>query len=194
MSLWYSCMPKTSGTTITVAYLPAFFGAAKYTGRLPPPETGTWAAPTSKLSAGVMIAVCATTGPAASAKLVARLEAIKPRRVNGTLGKRLSRWGSSNWARSFILPPFLGVRESAAVNRYSRSFIPPWLVSAVGILAASRKHAHQPQREGREDGGRPDQSVAAHPLLSACGFGAFLGHQLRHSFDQVGLSRRARLL
>src|SRR6266851_5627700 len=28
MSLWYSCMPKTSGITMTVAYLPAFLGAA----------------------------------------------------------------------------------------------------------------------------------------------------------------------
>src|SRR2546422_9921120 len=150
MSLWYSCMPKTSGITMTVAYLPAFFGDAKYTGRLPPPETGIWAAPTSRPSAGVMIAVCATTGPAASAKPEARLEAMKPRRVNGTFGRRLSRWGSSNWARSFIHPPFLVCRESAAVNRYARLFIPSRLVSrGIQRRRENRSEEHTSELQSR---------------------------------------------
>src|SRR3989442_11827522 len=104
-----------------------------------------------------MIAVCAATGPAASANPEARLEAMKPRRVNGTFGRRLSRWGSSNWARSFILPPWgaLGFGKSRGCKQ---------IFSDVHSLAASsreppsgsaaaRKHAHQPEREGREDSG-----------------------------------------
>src|SRR2546427_11276101 len=96
MSLWYSCMPKTSGITMTVAYLPAFFGDAKYTGRLPPPETGIWAAPTSRPSAGGRIAGCATTGPAAGAKPQARVEGVKPRRGDGAFGRGPFRGGAAD--------------------------------------------------------------------------------------------------
>ncbi len=101
MSRWYSCNPKTSGITMMVANLPAFFGAAQYAG-ISPPGTGTFTSPVSRPSAGVLIACCAISGPAASAKPLAALETRKPRRENGTAGMRLSRSGWSNLLRSFM--------------------------------------------------------------------------------------------
>src|SRR5260221_12104911 len=132
-----------------------------------------------------MIAVCATTGPAARAKPEARLEAMKPRRVNGTFGRRLSRCGSSNLARSFILPPFgaCGGLGSAAVNRYSPMCIPPWLAPARrrsegAASPAARQHARHPEGEDREDRGRDDDPVTPHFLLPALGLVTPFRHQL----------------
>src|SRR5258708_6735814 len=140
-----------------------------------------------------MIAVCATTGPAA------RLEAMKPRRVNGTFGRRLSRCGSSNLARSFILPPFgaCGGLGSAAVNRYSPMFIPPWLAPARrrsegAASPTARQHARHPEGEDREDRGRDDDPVTPHFLLPALGFGTLFRHQLPEPLRGTRLGPRPR--
>src|SRR5258708_39957715 len=147
-----------------------------------------------------MIAVCATTGPAARAKPEARLEAMKPRRVNGTFGRRLSRCGSSNLARSFILPPFgaCGGLGSAAVNRYSPMFIPPWLAPARrrsegAASPAARQHARHPEGEDREERGRDDEPVTPHFLLPALGFGTLFRHQLREPLGGTRLGPLRRL-
>src|SRR5258706_255711 len=165
-----------------------------------PPGTGTWAAPTSRPLGGVMIAVCATTGPAARAKPEARLEAMKPRRVNGTFGRRLSRCGSSNLARSFILPPFgaCGGLGSAAENRYSPMFISPWLAPARrrsegAASPAARQHARHPEGQDREDHGRDDDPVTPHFLLPALGFGTLFRHQLREPLGGAPLRALRRL-
>src|SRR5882672_7524208 len=175
-----SCMPNTSGTTMTVAYLPAFFGAAKYTGRLPP-STGICAEPTSRPSVGVTIMVCAHTGPAASAKPEAMLLAMKPRRVNGTLGSRLSRWGSSNLALSFIFSPLRGVLgwERGGILSREHAFL-----LGHDVPSAAARGAQDPEGEDREDRAGNADPVAPHLFLPELGFGALLGHELGEAFGR----------
>src|SRR5215510_4281909 len=66
-----------------------------------PPVVGILMSPPTRPSMGVLIIVCAMSGPAETAKPVATLEAMNPRRENLTFGSRLLNSGLVG-ARSFI--------------------------------------------------------------------------------------------
>src|SRR5262245_56047100 len=117
-----------------------------------PPVVGILMSPPTRPSMGVLIIVCAMSGPAETAKPVATLEAMNPRRENLTFGSRLLNSGLVG-ARSFIEFLRRGVVGglAGAVRRTdSASFLFPQRATRRGRGAArsGRDPSNGPRRGG----------------------------------------------